>query len=332
MQTWGKWIGALALLAVVGLVASFSSYYAWPLAAPKTVVIVPGTGVRGTLHQLRAEGAVPPLPLIALPLLLTSDYHALKAGEYEFAAGMSPAQVLAKIIRGEVVVHKLTIPEGWNSGQLRAALMDEPLLSGELPSMIAEGSALPDTLYFSRGETRSSVLARMQKAQQALLAALWEKRAPGLPISTPEEAVILASVVEKETGLAEERPLVAGVFINRLRIGMKLQSDPTVVYGMELAHGGKPLGRALTRADLLADTPHNSYTRTGLPPTPICHPGKAALEAVLNPAATDALYFVATGTGGHRFAATLAEHERNVAAYRAALRQPTPSPAANSPN
>lgn len=287
----------------------------------QTVIIPPGTGARGVLAQLHAAGLAPSPALMALPMLRAQQASKLKAGEYAFASGLSPSEIIAKIARGEVVIHKVTIPEGWNSAQIRAALMAEPLLTGELPAAIPEGSLFPDTMHFARGEARASVLARMQKAHDALLAELWQARAPTVPLTSPEQAVILASIVEKETGVTDERAKVAGVFYNRLRIGMKLQSDPTVVYGIEIAQGGAPMGRLLSRADLQTDTPHNTYTREGLPPTPICHPGRAAIAAVLNPEATDALYFVADGKGGHRFAASLREHDQNVLEYRRMMAQ-----------
>lgn len=326
------------IVLLLGLAAggfSFMRYHQTSTTAEtKTVLIPPGTGVRALVAQLHAEGLTPAFPTIALPLLLSADYKSLKAGEYEFSTAMAPADIIRKIARGEVVIHKITIPEGWNSYQLRAALEKEPLLEGNLPATIPEGSVLPDTVHFSRGESRANVLARMQKAQAEVLQQLWATRQPNLPIATPQQALILASVVEKETGVNDERSLVAGVFVNRLRMGMKLQSDPTVVYGIEAAQGGTPMGRSLTHNDLQRDTPHNTYTREGLPPTPICNPGRAALEAVLNPTATEALYFVATGNGGHRFATTLKEHEANINAYRAALREAAraPSSAATKPN
>lgn len=311
----------LFLLALGAVAASFYAYRV-PLgyAGQKTVVIVPKAGVKGILEQLRYEGLVPRYEIIALPILLTTDYKKLKAGEYEFAAGMSPADIVDKIIRGEVVVHKVTIPEGWTVYQVREALMKEPLLSGELPATIAEGSLMPDTILFQRGETRASIVKRMQEAQTKLLSAAWEKRTADLPYATPQEALTMASIVERETGEMDERAQVAGVFINRLHKGMMLQTDPSVIYGMMHQQGGKPMDRPLSRADLGRDTPYNTYTRYGLTPTPICNPGKKSIEAALNPAATDALYFVATGHGGHRFAATLKEHEANVKAYREVMR------------
>ncbi len=311
---------ALLLMAFAAVGVSVYQYKNTRSRAEMTLIIAPKTGTRAMLSQLHEAGVVPHPMLTVIPMLMNADYKRLQAGEYSFAAGSTPAQVIDTIARGEVVVHKITIPEGWNNWQLRAALMNEPLLVGELPAVIPEGSALPDTMHFARGEARAKVLSRMQKAQSELMATLWPTRAEGLPIATPEEAIILASIIEKETGVGGERALVAGVFTNRLRIGMRLQTDPSVVYGIEAAQGGVPMGRDLTRADLERDTPYNSYTRAGLPPTPICNPGRAAIEAALNPTATDALYFVATGTGGHRFAATLKEHEANVAAYRAVMK------------
>lgn len=315
------------LLGVLTLGYSFYEYHApQALADPKTVVIAPRTGTRVILSQLNAEGLLP-RPLVILPAMLVSARgKSLKAGEYEFAGGMTPAEIIAKIIRGEVVVHKVTIPEGWTSYQARAALMAEPLLTGELPATIPEGSLMPDTVLFQRGEARANVVKRMQEAQTKMLTMLWASRAQDLPYTTPQEALIMASIVERETGVSDERAMVAGVFINRLRKGMLLQTDPSVIYGIEQQQGGKPMGRPLSRADLARDTPYNTYTRLGLPPTPICNPGRKSLEAALNPAATDALYFVATGTGGHRFAATLKEHEANVKGYREVRRAQAATP------
>ena len=308
-----------ATIGVVGLAAYTAHTYRAPYAtAEQTVIIPPHTGAGAVVAQLHEAGLVPPSVITLAPLFLSGNMHALKAGEYAFAAGMSPQQVIAKIVRGDIVIHKLTIPEGWNAYQVRDALLKEPLLTGELLP-IAEGSILPDTIHFQRGETRSAVVLRMQKEQHEWMAKAWPARSPNLPFQTPDAALVLASIVEKETGVNDEREKVAGVFVNRLTRGMMLQSDPTVVYGVEARQGGAPMGRALTRGDLQTDTPYNSYTRVGLPPTPICHPGKAAILAVLHPAMTDALYFVATGHGGHHFAATLKEHAANVAAYRAAL-------------
>lgn len=327
---------AVAAVAACALATSYGIYRGMPLAQETTVVIPPHQGVRGVLRTLRDAGAIPPLPVIALPLLTTPHLTSLKAGEYALSAGMTPHEILQKILRGEVVIHKLSIPEGWNRWQVEAAFSAEPLLSGPFPVTLTEGTLLPDTLHFTRDEPRSALVGRMQHAAQDWMRKHWPTRGDIAPIETPEQAIILASVVERETGLAEERPLVAAVFLNRLRKGMKLQSDPTVIYGLLQANQGQALGRPLGHYDLLVDSPYNTYTRSGLPVGPICNPGAAALEAVLHPAASDALYFVATGTGGHRFAATLDEHNQNVAAYRAALaaqKTATPSaPASGSAN
>lgn len=321
---------SVAVLAVLLVVSSFFYYQRPFIQAETTVIIPPRAGSRMAISQLEKDGALPPLVTIAVPLFASGQLGKLKAGEYVFPIGLSPAEVISKLARGEVVIHKLTIPEGWNRYQLREALMKEPLLTGDLPPLLAEGMALPDTMHFTRGESREQLLARMTRAQAALLASLWETRAADLPITTPAEAVILASIVERETGVPEERAIIAGVFTNRLRIGMPLQSDPTVAYGI-IVETGRAMERPLTLADLRRDTPYNSYTRTGLPPTPIANPGAASLAAVLNPARTDALYFVASGKGGHVFAATLEEHNHNVAAYRQMMRGGTPADPQTTP-
>lgn len=309
----------LLLLAAVGI----STYrYTSPQDYPETTVVIPpSTGVRDVLGVLHAAGLIPRPALIMIPLLMSGDGFKLKAGEYQFAANLSPKDIFRKMVRGEVVVHKFTMPEGWTLYQLRLLLAVQPLLSGDLPDQIPEGSAFPDTVHFTRGESRAKVLARMQKAMQDTLSKEWQTRDPSTPVNSPEEALVLASIIEKETGLEQERGKIAGVFANRLRIGMPLQSDPTVVYGIMAERGGAPVTRDLTTEDLKRDTVYNTYTRLGLPPAPICSPGREAIHAALHPQATDALYFVATGHGGHAFAATLKEHNANVAQYRAAMRQ-----------
>jgi UPF0755 protein len=313
----GIFIAILLLFAAVG----YSAYrYVAAQSYPETTIVIPPhTGVRDVLKVLHEAGLTPPPGIISLPLLVSGDGFKMKAGEYYFEAGLSPKQIISKLVRGDIVVHKFTVPEGWNIFQLKLLLVAQPLLTGDLPVVIPEGSVFPDTVHFSRGESRAAVLARMQKAQAEVLRAEWAARGDA-PVTTAEEALVLASIVEKETGVGEERAMVAGVFANRLRRGMPLQSDPTVVYGMVVERGGAPVSRALTTADLKRDTPYNTYARAGLPPGPICNPGRAALHAVLHPAQTDALYFVATGHGGHSFAATLKEHNANVARYRELLR------------
>ncbi len=307
------------VLAGAAMLASYSShnYYRSVLDADKTVTIAPGTGARETLVQLHEQGALPAPWTMALPVFFRQQYRSFKAGEYALAKGMTPDQILSLIARGEVVVHKLTIPEGFTSAEVVMALVAEPLLTGEPPVMVIEGKLLPDTYHFQRGESREAIAARMRRAMDEKLNALWAARAADLPLKNPEEVLILASIVEKETSVPAERPLVAAVYLNRLKKGMKLQADPTVVYGIDSTGQMK---RPLTIGDLNRDTPYNTYTREGLPPTPIANPGAASIEAVLHPATSDFLYFVATGDGGHNFATTLAEHQKNVAAYRKAMK------------
>ena len=236
----------------------------------------------------------------------------LKAGEYEIKSHASVKDILADIRSGRTVRHQVTIPEGLTSEAVVLRLTTEPLLSGVAPTP-AEGSILPETYEFQRGEDRARVLKRMMDAQDRLMALLWQNRQADLPFQSPNEAITLASIVEKETGKASERPRVAAVFLNRLRMGMRLQSDPTVIYGISQ---GRPLGRGLRASELAAPTSYNTYQINGLPPTPIANPGREALAAVLDPPKTDELYFVADGTGGHVFASTLEEHLKNVAKWR----------------
>jgi UPF0755 protein len=226
--------------------------------------------------------------------------------------------IVVMIANGRVLQHKITIPEGLTVRDITKLLQAEPALDGDVPAGIADGSLLPETYMFTHGFKRAELIAQMQKAMRTTLDAMWAKRRNGLPLDTPEKALVLASVVEKETGVPNERGHVASVFVNRLRKGMKLQSDPTVTYGMEQAMGG-PLGRPLTTVDLHTETPFNTYVIEALPPSPICNPGKASIEAVLNPPDTDDLYFVATDKGGHKFAPSLEEHNRNVQLYRSRI-------------
>ena len=307
-----------SLLVAAGFVAfSFHQWHKPGQPVATTTILEPGTGTRAILAQLHAEGIAPAPVVILLPFLLAHDVRSLKAGEYAFDAGSSAHAIYAKIASGKVVAHAITIPEGFSVAQVRARLLAEPLLTGALPAQIAEGSLFPDTWLFRRGEARTALVTRMQQRMDKELAAAWETRDAGLPIRTPQEALILASIVEAETGVPHERGEVAGVYLNRLRIPMRLQSDPTVAYG--IAPAG--MTRMLTRNDLRRDNPYNTYTRDGLPPGPINNPGLASIRAVMHPQATRAIYFVATGDGGHRFAATLKEHEANVRDYRAVQRR-----------
>lgn len=235
------------------------------------------------------------------------------AGEYAIEPGASLRSALDLILSQQTFKRRLVVPEGASSSDLVAIL--ENSFGVEMMGLTVpdEGSILPETYFYERGESAKTLVQRMQRQMMQVSSELWQNRAFDSPLKTVEEAIILASIIEKETGQAEERPLVAAVFVNRLNRGMRLQSDPTVVYGISQ---GNPLGRALTRGDLRRDTPYNSYRRDGLPPTPIANPGRASLEAALNPATVPYLYFVADGSGGHAFAETLNEHNRNVARWR----------------
>jgi UPF0755 protein len=241
----------------------------------------------------------------------------LKAGEYAIASGAPMTAILSDLRAGRVVRHLITIPEGWTSDMAADAVARQAVLTG-VATPPAEGVILPETYEVRRGEDRGAVLARMQDAQSKLLARLWVARQPDLPFATPRDAVTLASIVEKETALPDERPRIAAVYINRLRAGMRLESDPTIVYGISK---GRPLGHGITRSELETVTPYNTYQVAGLPPTPIANPGRASIDAVLNPPKTTELYFVANGQGGHAFATSFAEHEKNVARWREIERQ-----------
>ncbi|MBN8530700.1 MAG: endolytic transglycosylase MltG [Alphaproteobacteria bacterium] len=313
------WAGILSGLAGLGLYSYYLS--PGPMEAPVTVILPKG-GVQGTAATLSESGVVA-WPLAFKIVAVASGQHKkLKAGEYIFEPGMSPKDVLGKLVRGEVVIRKFTVPEGLSAWEVVERLKAEAAMTGEITALPQEGSLLPETYHFAYGDDRAALLARMAQDHEKTLNALWASRQENLPWKTPAEAVIAASIVEKETGHVEERDRVASVFANRLRIGMKLQSDPTVIYGITSGKG--PLGRDLTRADLERDTPYNTYTREGLTPGPIANPGKASLEAVLNPPVTKDLYFVATGQGDgrHFFAESLEEHNRNVTRYRLTQRKP----------
>ncbi|WCL52792.1 endolytic transglycosylase MltG [Gimibacter soli] len=237
----------------------------------------------------------------------------LKAGEYELKPGTRLVDHLMAMRDGDTFKRRVAVPEGLSSAQVISLIKDAFGLELEGLTEPAEGSLQPDTWFYERGDKATALVARMQAAQAVFLKEAWETRAPGLPLRSPEEALVLASIVEKETGVASERPLVAAVFVNRLKKGMRLQSDPTVVYGV---NGGQPLGRAIRKSDLAAENPYNTYVINGLPPTPIANPGRDTIRAVLDPAPVDYLYFVADGTGGHAFARTHDQHLKNVAAWR----------------
>jgi UPF0755 protein len=236
----------------------------------------------------------------------------LKAGEYAFPAHASEAQVMAMLLAHKTLEHRLTIAEGLTSDAAVALVMADPVLTGPV-TVTPEGSLLPETYLFERGTTRAELLSRMHQAQTKVLAELWPKRKQGLPLASQDDALKLASIVEKETALAAERPRIAAVFINRLKNGMKLESDPTIIYGLTK---GVALGHALRQSELATPNPYSTYQIVGLPPTPISNPGKDAIAAVLNPSDTDEIYFVADGSGGHAFASNLADHQKNVARWR----------------
>jgi UPF0755 protein len=253
---------------------------------------------------------------------------ALKAGEYVFPSGASMAAVMGILIEGKSIQHRITAAEGLTSQMIYDIVVKNSVLSGPAGAVPAEGSMLPETYLFTRGTTRAQVLARMARAQQRLIAKLWPAHAPDLPFKSPEEAITLASIVEKETALPQERRHIAAVFINRLKQGTKLQSDPTVIYGITK---GYPLGRGIRESELAAATPYNTYVIAGLPPTPICNPGKDSIAAVLQPQASNDLYFVANGTGGHVFTSSLADHEKNVARWRQIEETQKPPALPNAP-
>lgn len=305
----------LALFAALALVAA-QFYYEreGPLEVGQNVVIPRGSSIGAISQRLEEAGVIEDARAFHVAALVTGKNARLRAGEYAFPAGVSLREALELLESGKTVIRRFTVPEGRTAADVVGLLMETEGLSGEIPSLPEEGSLLPETYHYSWGDDRNQLLERMQRSMAAVLEELWEARADGLPLETPEEAVTLASIVEKETGVAEERPIVASVFINRLKQGMRLQSDPTVVYA--ITKGEQPLGRALTRADWQVEDPYNTYQNDGLPPGPIANPGRASLEAVLDPVESDYFYFVADGSGGHAFARTLDEHNRNVANWR----------------
>lgn len=318
-----KLIAALAsgltTLAVIGLVFSALGLVLYispgPSRADKspiTVVLRKGSGVAEIAGELQRAHVVANGPIFMALAEISGAAHRIKPGEYAFPVGGSIAKVLEKLKSGDVVRHKITIPEGASAAQARDILLRSDVLTGEAPE-IEEGSILPETYEVLRGDSRASVVTRMSEAMDRTLGQLWDKRQPNLPVHSPQEAIILASIVEKETASDADRPKVAAVYINRLRQGMKLDADPTIIYGVTK---GRPLGRGILASELAADTPYNTYLHTGLPPTAIANPSRASLAAVLDPPHTQDLYFVADGTGGAAFSATLEQHQRNVQRWR----------------
>jgi UPF0755 protein len=305
------------LLIIVLIVAVFAALaiFSGGGGAPRDaeVVIAQGSSLRSAAQTLEKAGAVASASAFLRNAKLFGSGDPIKPGEYRVKKGMGAGDVLALLQSGKTLQRFVAIPEGMPSIMVQEKLLATPLLTGDI-AVPPEGSVLPDSYAYTRGEKRASVLARMQKAMQTALANAWASRKPTTAVTSPEQAVILASIIEKETGRASERPMVAAVYNNRLRRGMPLQADPTFLYPITK---GKPLGRVIFKSDLNRDTPYNTYIHAGLPPGPITNPGKASIVAALDPAQSNALYFVAQGDGSSAFAETLAGHEANVAKWRA---------------
>lgn len=313
-------VGGLAV-ALIGVVMLGLFFYArgefretGQTSTDQIFLLAHGTGLNATAAQLEANDLISNGLIFRLALQLSGEGRSLKAGEYLIPAAASMEDVAVILADGKSIQHRLTVAEGLTSWEVVQLITADPVLIGEVPPVPAEGSLLPETYHFTRGTNRTDIIAQMVRAHEEVITRLWDTRAENLPITTMEEAVILASIVEKETGLATERPRVAAVFVNRLHRGMRLQSDPTIIYG--LTDGKGPLGHPIRRSELDRQTDYNTYQINGLPPTPIANPGEASLAAVLNPPETKELYFVADGTGGHTFAETLRQHQQNVAKWR----------------
>jgi UPF0755 protein len=303
---------ALGLLAAAVLAIGLWFIQGWngagPSKRPTPVVIEPGTSLIKAAEQLEKAGVIASSDRFLFQARIFGSGEPIKAGEYEFPAHASHAQILSLLQNAKTLQRLVTIPEGLPSVLVHERLMKAPALIGDVP-VPEEGSVLPNSYSYQRGETRSAVLARMQAAMSRALDELWRKKAPSSVVRDKKEAVILASIVEKETGKAAERPMIAGVYSNRLRQGMKLDADPTVIYPITK---GRPLGRRIRQSELQSNNGYNTYAMAGLPIGPIANPGRESIAAVLDPAPTRALYFVADGTGGHVFADTLAQHNANV--------------------
>ena len=308
--------------AVLVIAALLTIYFFWwapgSKPGPHDVIVKEGSTVASVSRQLAKEGAIPGSARTYYVMArIFGSHDPIQAGEFEIPRGMGGSAILDLLQHGKPLQRLVTVTEGMPSIIVQEKLASNPYLSGPLPD-IAEGSLLPDSYGYERGEARTALVKRMQAAMTKTLAQLWPKRSTDCPLATPEQAVILASIVEKETGKPAERPTIAGVYCNRLKIGMKLDADPTVIYPVTK---GKPLGRRILKSELHAQNGYNTYERAGLPDGPIANPGKESIAAVLHPASTKALYFVADGTGGHVFAETLAQQQANVAKWYALRRQ-----------
>jgi UPF0755 protein len=319
---------AIITIVLVLLIGSAGAYYygmqkieaPGPLQDEKVVNIPARAGMADIADTLQREGVIDNNRWAFIGAVIALKARSeLKPGEYAFQKNASLRSVIATMVDGKVVQHSVTIPEGLTSEQIVARLSDNDIFAGSINEIPREGTLLPETYKFPRGTTRDQVIGRMQQAQKRLVAEVWEHRNPDLPVKTPEQLVTLASIIEKETGKADERSRVAAVYVNRLRQKMKLQSDPTIIYGLV---GGKgTLGRPIKRSEITQPSPYNTYVVDGLPPGPIANPGRASLEAAANPARTRDLFFVADGTGGHSFTETYDQHQKNVAKLRAMEKQ-----------
>lgn len=328
MKTWIKRVLALAALAALAGAGGLAWYASQPLRIeplPKTINVMPGMHLKSLSVMLEHEGVIGNAQVFWLLGRVLGKAGTLKVGVYTLDKPLTPLELYAKIQRGEVSQAMVQFIEGWSWREVRAVLAAQPMLKNDSAGMSdaellqaigaeeshPEGLLFPDTYFYAPHSSDIQVLRRAYRLQRDKLMAAWETRAPGLPYRTPYEALIMASIVEKETGAAFERPQIAGVFVNRLRLGMRLQTDPTVIYGL-----GERFDGNLRKADLQTDTPYNTYTRSGLPPTPIANPSEAAIQAALNPAKTDALYFVSRGDGTHVFSSNLEAHNRAVNRYQ----------------
>ncbi len=335
--------GSLTFLLVLMLLAGGGAYamktayeQAGPLDHSTVVVIPPGEGLTGIASRLQREGVITDSKVLLAGFywdrmksyFTGAKAPALKAGEYEIRKNASMRQVIDTLVEGKAILMKVSIPEGLTSYQIVQLLKAQPDLNGELTEVPAEGTLLPDTYKFSRGTERKEIIARMQADAKRFVAKQWETRSSRVQFKTSDEALIMASLVEKETGKADERDRVAGVFLNRINKRMRLQSDPTIIYVVTHGHGA--LGRGITKSEIEDKNEYNTYQIEGMPPTPICNPGRAAIEAVLNPADTKDLFFVADGSGGHAFAASIQDHQKNVQRWRQVEREAKAKAEANA--
>ncbi len=306
----------LGLLIAGGLlIFGTQRFYAdGPLTEPTNFMVERGTGLSTIAQKLELEGLIADRWTFQIGTTAQSKQGAIRAGEYAIPANASMADILFELTEGRPITYSVTVPEGFTSWQVVERINGAEFLTGELTEVPPEGTLMPNTYTFERGDDRQTILDQMSESMAEALPEIWENRDPDLPIETPEELVILASIIEKETAIPSERPLVAAVFVNRLNFNMRLQSDPTIIYGITLGEG--TLGRGLRRSEIEEQTPYNTYQIDGLPPGPIANPGIESLRAAANPADSDALYFVADGTGGHAFANSYAEHQQNVARWR----------------